>query len=216
LANGGRRVPPVAITRIEDSSGEVVYEVNPPEAQPVVRPDHAYLITSILADNSARAPSFGTNSVLRLPFEAAVKTGTTNDFRDNWTLGYTPDLASGVWIGNADYTPMEDISRVAGAGPIWSQVMQAAILPAAGRRGICPPGNGGRTRVCADRGRASEVRPTQRAEFFAVDQPPLPKEKDLWRSRGRLYSLLLASAACPDHAVQQLMLDVTDPGPASG
>ena len=83
FANGGRRVPPVAITTIEDSDGDVVYEYQTPEAQPIVRPDHAYLITSILADNNARAPSFGANSILRLPFEAAVKTGTTNDFRDN-------------------------------------------------------------------------------------------------------------------------------------
>jgi membrane peptidoglycan carboxypeptidase len=205
----------VAITRIEDFSGEVVYEYQPPESQPIVRPDHAYLITSILADNAARTPSFGANSVLRLPFEAAVKTGTTNDFRDNWTLGYTPDLAVGAWIGNADYTPMEDISGVAGAGPIWSQVMQAAIPL------VSPDGPSGFPRpetivehiVCAVSGaEPSEWCPSQRVEFFAADQPPLPKEKDLWQKPWiDSFSLLLASAACPDFAVERLGLDVSDP-----
>jgi penicillin-binding protein 1C len=215
FANGGKRMPPVAITRIEDSNGEVVYQYQPPEAQPVVRPDHAYLITSILADNDARTPSFGANSVLKLPFEAAVKTGTTNDFRDNWTLGYTPDLAVGVWIGNADYTPMEDISGVAGAGPIWNQVMQAAIPLVTGGSptGFARPDTVVERVICSVSGaEPSQWCPSQRVEFFASDQPPLPKEKDLWQKTWiDSFSLLLASSACPDYAVQKLGLDVTDP-----
>jgi len=215
FANGGRRLPPVAITRIEASNGDVVYEYQTPEAQPIVRPDHAYLITSILADNNARTPSFGANSILRLPFEAAVKTGTTNDFRDNWTLGFTPDLAVGVWIGNADYTPMEDISGVAGAGPIWSQVMQAAmpLVAIGGPSGFVRPESVVERVICSESGaEPSEWCPSQRVEFFALDQPPLPKEKDLWQKPWiDSFSLLLASAACPDHAVEQLGLDVVDP-----
>jgi penicillin-binding protein 1C len=215
FANGGRRVPLVAITRIEDSSGEVVYEYQPPDAQPILRPDQAYLITSILADNDARAPSFGANSILRLPFEAAVKTGTTNEFRDNWTLGFTPDLAVGVWIGNADYTPMEDISGVAGAGPIWSQVMQAAMprVTGGGPSGFVRPDTVVERVICSVSGaEPSEWCPSQRVEFFALDQPPLPKEKDLWQKPWiDSFSLLLASAACPDYAVEKLGLDVTDP-----
>ena len=70
---------------------------------------------------------FGTNSVLNLPFPVAAKTGTSNDFRDNWTLGYTPDLVTGVWIGNADYTPMVNTTGLSGAAPIWSQFMQYAV-----------------------------------------------------------------------------------------
>ena len=66
---------------------------------------------------------FGANSVLNLPFPAAAKTGTTNDFRDNWTLGYTPDLAVGVWVGNADYTPMQNTTGLTGAAPIWADFM---------------------------------------------------------------------------------------------
>ena len=82
------------------------------------------LISSILSDNQARTPMFGANSVLNLPFEVAVKTGTTNDFRDNWTIGFTPDVAIGVWVGNADYTPMIDTSGLTGAAPIWAEAMQ--------------------------------------------------------------------------------------------
>ncbi|HEX9013141.1 MAG TPA: transglycosylase domain-containing protein, partial [Anaerolineaceae bacterium] len=126
FADSGVRVPPVAITKIVDHSGNIVFEYHPPEGDQVIRPEHAYLITSILSDNQARSPMFGTNSVLKLPFNAAAKTGTTNDFRDNWTLGYTPDLAVGVWVGNADNTPMHDSTGVTGAAPIWAKFMQAA------------------------------------------------------------------------------------------
>jgi len=93
----------------------------------VIRAEHAYLITSILSDAAARAPMFGSDSILNLPFPAAAKTGTTNEYRDNWTIGYTPDLVTGVWVGNADNTPMVDTSGISGAAPIWSEFMQAAI-----------------------------------------------------------------------------------------
>ena len=86
----------------------------------------AWLISDILADNTARAPAFGAASVLRLGRPAAVKTGTTTDFRDNWTIGYTPQLAVGVWLGNPDGAPMQAISGVSGAGPIWRDVMELA------------------------------------------------------------------------------------------
>ncbi|KUK90542.1 MAG: penicillin-binding protein, partial [Marinimicrobia bacterium 46_43] len=106
LANMGRKIPSVAITKIVDHTGNIVYEYETPPGDQVVRAEHAYLISSILSDKSARVPMFGTNPVINLDFQAAVKTGTTNDFRDNWTVGYTPDLVVGTWVGNTDYTPM--------------------------------------------------------------------------------------------------------------
>ena len=105
FADGGKKVPPVAILKIVDFQGNVIYEYKPPEGEQVIRPEHAFLISSILSDNQARSLMFGSNSALNLPFQVAAKTGTSNDFRDNWTLGYTPDLVTGVWVGNADYTP---------------------------------------------------------------------------------------------------------------
>jgi membrane carboxypeptidase/penicillin-binding protein PbpC len=85
------------------------------------------LITSILSDDTARIPAFGEDSVLNLSRPAAAKTGTTTDFRDNWTMGYTPDLAVGVWAGNADNAPMYRVSGVTGAGPIWHDFMEEAL-----------------------------------------------------------------------------------------
>ncbi|MBP7962080.1 MAG: transglycosylase domain-containing protein [Caldilineaceae bacterium] len=92
----------------------------------ILNPETAYLITDILADNTARIPAYGAESVLHLPFSAAAKTGTTTDWRDNWTVGYSTRRLVGVWVGNADNTPMLDISGVDGAGPIWNDLMRAA------------------------------------------------------------------------------------------
>ena len=116
LANGGIRVPPVAIMRIEDSRGRVIEEYQPPAGDQVISAQHAYLITHILADNEARTPAFGPDSPLRLSRPAAVKTGTTDDWKDSWTIGYTPDLVAGVWVGNSDNTPMDHVAGSTGAG----------------------------------------------------------------------------------------------------
>ncbi|MDX1600864.1 MAG: transglycosylase domain-containing protein, partial [Anaerolineales bacterium] len=213
-ANQGRRLPPVAISRIVDHTGETVYSYEPPEPEQVIRPEHAFLITSILSDNDARTPAFGPNSALRLPFPAAAKTGTTNDIRDNWTLGYTPDLAAGVWVGNADYTPMRDTSGLTGAAPIWHDFMIDAVeyvtqdQPSGFRR---PSGIVEQT-ICAVSGtEPSEWCPNQRIEFFAEDQPPLPESEDLWkRVWVDSYSLLLASPECSDFAVEKRGLNVQD------
>jgi penicillin-binding protein 1C len=216
FANAGLRVPPVAITRIEDHAGQVIYEYTPPPGVQVVRPEHAFLITSILSDNTARTPAFGPNSPLLLPFPAAVKTGTSGDEepRDNWTLGYTPDLAVGVWVGNADYTPLKDTSGVTGAAPIWNQFMQFAIqaLTGGSPTSFTRPPNIIERPICAVSGaEPSEWCPAHRIEFFAADQPPLPKELDLWRRVWvDSYSQLLASADCPTFAEEKLGLYVPD------
>src|SRR5205823_6612346 len=93
---------------------------------PVLSPQVAYLITDILSDRYARMRAFGESSALDVDRPAAAKTGTTSDWRDNWTVGYTPDRVVGVWVGNADGRPMEAISGVSGAGPVWHEVMLAA------------------------------------------------------------------------------------------
>lgn len=85
--------------------------------------NESWFIADILSDNQAREMAFGTRSVLRLPFKCAVKTGTSSTFRDNWTVGYTPEFTVGVWVGNFDNTPMQDVSGVTGAGPIFRDVM---------------------------------------------------------------------------------------------
>lgn len=124
LKPGFRSLNPVGILKIVDSNDKTIYEYQQPTTQPIVTKQLAYLMSDILSDNIARAPAFGVNSVLKLSRPAAVKTGTTSDWRDNWTVGWTPDYAVGVWVGNADNTEMEHISGVAGAGPIWHDVME--------------------------------------------------------------------------------------------
>ncbi len=147
----------------------------------MVSPVDAFLISTMLSDNQARAPIFGLNSVLNLGRPAAVKTGTTNDYRDALTIGYTPELVTGVWVGNANNAPMQSLPGVSGAGPIWNRFMQTALA-------ATPPGNfpvpAGveQVEVCADTGaRPSAACPEKATRWFAVDRPPLPAEADLWQ-----------------------------------
>ncbi len=129
LARRGERVEPVAILQVADAQGRVLLNRLPlqPRAVPVLDEKIAWLITDILSDNDARAAAFGEFSPLRLlDRPAAVKTGTTTDFRDNWTIGYTPQRVVGVWVGNADGRPMQRATGVTGAAPIWRDVMRAA------------------------------------------------------------------------------------------
>jgi 1A family penicillin-binding protein len=133
FASEGVRREPAAILRVEDSSGHTLYEWEQPAEEHVLSPQVAYLITDILSDNSARMLTFGEYSPLRLSRPAAVKTGTTSDFRDNWTVGYTPDLVAGVWLGNADNDPMHQVSGVTGAGPIWHDFVEEVLKDAPGQ-----------------------------------------------------------------------------------
>jgi 1A family penicillin-binding protein len=124
FANGGREVTPVFISKVTDLNGNVLYAAPSGLGDQVIDPRIAYMITDILADNTARTPAMGANSELHLDFPAAAKTGTTNDYRDNWTIGYTPHLAVVVWAGNTDDTPMaEGTSGLIGAAPIWHDFM---------------------------------------------------------------------------------------------
>ncbi|MBN1873346.1 MAG: PBP1A family penicillin-binding protein [Anaerolineae bacterium] len=128
FANQGRRVSPVVVQRVETTEGIVLWSAEPGIGTAVLDARVAYLITDILSDDLARIPTFGEGSVLNLRDRpAAVKTGTTTDFRDNWTVGYTPALVVGVWVGNADNEAMHNVSGITGAGPIWHDVMEAAL-----------------------------------------------------------------------------------------
>jgi 1A family penicillin-binding protein len=125
FANGGSGVAPASILRVEKRNGELLY-AHPFDPQPQVLDSRvAYLISDILDDDVARVPAMGSDNPLALPFPAAAKTGTTNDFRDNWTVGYTPGLAVGVWTGNTDNSEMIEVSGLSGAAPLWSDYMQA-------------------------------------------------------------------------------------------
>ncbi len=112
------------------------------------------LVTNMLADPHARQHSFGTHSVLDLPFDAAVKTGTSSDFHDTWTIGFTRDYTAGVWVGNFDGSAMRDVSGVTGAGPLWNRIMlhlhEQREPPA-----FSAPSGYLRATICATTGRAA-------------------------------------------------------------
>ena len=214
LANEGRKVAPVAITKVVDHQGNVLFEYQPPAGDQVVRSAHAYLISSILSDSAARAPMFGYNSILNLPFPAAAKTGTTNDFRDNWTMGYTPDLVVGVWVGNADYTPMINTTGVEGAAPIWAQIMQAGInrYKDGNATPFARPSDVVDTTICTISGaQPSEYCPAYKTEIFASDQQPLPKDQDLWlKTSIDAWTNLQASPSCAEFTKEALTINVED------
>ena len=101
----------------------VLFPEKAPVARQVFDAPCAYLIADILADSSARAPSFQPGGPLDFPFKCAVKTGTSSDFHDNWCIGFTPEYAVGVWAGNFEQQPMKGLSGIAGAGPVFHRTM---------------------------------------------------------------------------------------------
>lgn len=144
FASGGWTVPPQAIWKVvQRHTGQVLFcsaqcprGVRPAswlvrERQHVLDAAHAYEMSNVLSDNAARCTpqvcEFGLTSPLALSHPAAAKTGTTNSFTDNWTLGYTPQIVTGVWAGNPDNTPMVDVTGVAGAAPVWHDFMEGAF-----------------------------------------------------------------------------------------
>ena len=121
FANEGIVYTPYMIESIADKNGHVIYK-NRPTSNTILSKATAYIISSILSDNAARAATFG--SALTISRPAAVKTGTTDNYRDAWTLGYTPSLVVGVWVGNNDYTAMTQVAGSLGAAPIWRRLME--------------------------------------------------------------------------------------------
>jgi membrane peptidoglycan carboxypeptidase len=128
FANSGTKVEPVAILKVIDRDGRVLYEHRPVEGKRVMSKGEAFLINHILADDSARAIAFGTNSFLNLGPDVAVKTGTTNDMIDNWTVGWSQEVIVGTWVGNNDNSSMLQVaSGTTGASPIWRKIILAAF-----------------------------------------------------------------------------------------
>jgi membrane carboxypeptidase/penicillin-binding protein PbpC len=123
---GYRRLDPVAILRVEDADGNILYEYASPETQQILSPPLAYLINDVLSDEDPRVAAFGRPNPMEIGRPAGAKTGTTNDFRDNWTLGYIPQITIGVWVGNTDFRPMTEVSGLTGAAPIWHALMRYA------------------------------------------------------------------------------------------
>ncbi|KAB8144676.1 glycosyl transferase [Chloroflexia bacterium SDU3-3] len=160
LASQGHYYPPVAVLKVVNSRGEVLEQFTPTAAQSVesfdpekvatpptageqvLNPDHVAIITDMLADNAARAPVFTTQSKLRLSRPAAVKTGTTNDWRDAWAVGFTPYVTVGVWTGNNNNEPTAKVESVTSGGAIWHDVMEAIFADARFQQELAAPYGG--------------------------------------------------------------------------
>jgi membrane peptidoglycan carboxypeptidase len=137
LANNGLKIPLVSITRIIDAEGNVLEDYKVPQGEQVIDPRAAYMISNILSDPSAKLFTYGPNTPLvlrqggddpKLPlWPSASKTGTTDNYRDTWTDGYTPDIAIVVWVGNADGHPMKQTLSTLTAAKIWPASMKLSF-----------------------------------------------------------------------------------------
>ncbi len=157
FANGGYKIPLHPILKVTDGKGKILEEYKPPPSaifgKKVISEGVSFIISDILADNQARSQAFGTNSPLKIgSLPVAVKTGTTNDFRDNWTIGYTPSYVVTVWVGNNDNRPMRGlVSGVTGAAPIWHDIM-AELLKNKNPEPFQRPSGIVQKAVCSDSG----------------------------------------------------------------
>lgn len=126
FADTGKRMPQTSILKIEDKNNETI---NMPKRkkQQIISAETAYIISNILSDNTARSITFGSNSPLKTIKTTAVKTGTTENYADSWTIGYSPSIVVGVWMGNNDNTPMKYVSGVEGAAYVWHDIITQCL-----------------------------------------------------------------------------------------
>jgi len=177
LANMGKRVDLNPILEVKNYKGEVLEksEIRNSKSETIIKPEIAYILTDILSDNFARAPAFGTHSWLNIPDHpsVAVKTGTTQNLRDNWTVGYTPDFLVAVWVGNNDNKPMSYVaSGVTGASPIWNKIMSHLLADIPDKKFPRPEGIV-EVKICVPTGTLPcEGCPLVRPEIFLTGSEP--------------------------------------------
>ncbi len=212
LANGGYDIEAQFILSITDANGKQLYRYEaPPLTRRLLDERVAYIISDILSDNRARMPSFGENSPLNVGFPAAAKTGTTTDYRDNWIMGYTPDLVVGVWVGNADNAPMLDVSGVSGAGPIFNLFLRTVKRAGSQADFVEPPGIT-RLEVCRVSGLLpGEYCPQRIEELFIRGSEPI-KSDSLYQpfTVDRLTGRLATADTDPANRREQVFLVLPD------
>ena len=208
FANNGTHAKTISILKVEDNHGKVLYEYKTPQTNQALDPQVAYEISSVLSDNGARSYVFGGNSALYFPDrQVAAKTGTTSDFRDAWTIGYTPQLVAGVWVGNNDNSAMKAGSEGAmAAAPIWHNFMAAALAGQPNQNFQTPPGI---QQVTVDK--LSNKLPTSASPETITDifsDWQVPKTNDDIHSLVRIdkASGSLATDDCPDAFVQKYFI----------
>lgn len=178
FANQGMRVDLNPILEVKTADGKILEQScaktsKPCPSQKALDPRVAYQITDILSDNQARSEAFGTNSVLNIPnHQVSVKTGTTNDLRDNWTIGYTSDRLIATWVGNNDNHSMSYIaSGITGASPIWNKLTVALLDPDTHHH-FEPPTNLVKVQVCTITGSLACNGCPSKEEYFLPGTEP--------------------------------------------
>ncbi len=205
---GFRTLNPVAILQVRDTAGNVLKKYERPNVERIISTDAQFLISNIMSDDVARAPMFGANSLLTLPDRrVAAKTGTTNGNKDNWTMGFTPQLAVGVWVGNTDNESMDRTTGATGAAPIWNAVMKRyheglPVLWYEQPQNIIP-----RT-VCIPSGlQPSQYCQQQRSEIFISGTEPKVQD-NLWQpfEIDKSNNLLATAATAPENREAKVFL----------
>lgn len=201
---GFRTLDPVSILRVEDRHGQVIYQYSQPERREIISPQLAFLMNDILSDNKARCLAFGCPNALELPDNrpAAVKTGTTNNFRDDWTIGYTPQLAVGVWVGNTDNSEMKDLPSYKGAAPIWNAIMTWGLQGEPAIPWLPPPGIV-RLKVCDMNGLLPSPHCPTTEEYFIAGTEPTMVDYMYQKLRINAVTGKLATPATPPELVRE-------------
>ncbi len=174
FATGGEKVDLVSVLKVEDSKGNVLEEFKPKTSKKVLSSQTSFLISSILADNAARSAAFGGASQLVVKGKTvAVKTGTTDDKRDNWTIGYTPSYLVATWVGNNDNKPMNPAitSGVTGAAPIWNQII-TEVLKDKRPESFKMPSGINTVEICSTTGGQKKDGCSNRFEYFIAGTEP--------------------------------------------
>jgi len=185
LANQGKKTPLQSIIAINTQQGKNLWtnpcltdsssiqkEVSSCQKQ-ALSPEIAFLLTSVLVDNQARTPAFGAHSILNFNnHQVAVKTGTSNDLRDNWAIGYTPDFLVAAWVGNNDNAPMGNIaSGLTGASPIWRQITEKLLVQYSSQP-FTPPKNIIQKNICLKFNQEEQKCLQSRQEYFIRGTDP--------------------------------------------
>jgi 1A family penicillin-binding protein len=216
LRNGGHYQQPVSILKVTNSRGELVERWQPSVGPQALGPQGeqvAYLLTNMLSDNQARRYMFGANNVMELPegFVAAAKTGTSNDWRDSWAMGYTQDVTIGVWVGNFDNTPMSEVAGSNGAGIIWRDLM-LAYHEGRGAAAFPAPAGVIEQAICADTGGlAGSACPRPMREYFIAGSEPKVADVTYRTVRVGGDGSCLAASYTPTDQVREVSFPVYPP-----
>lgn len=216
--NLGKKVEPISFLKIV-KHGDTVYQFDPAKLsfKQVLSPEISYIITNILSDNNARLIAFARDNPLVLDRPAAAKTGTSNDFKDSWTVGYTPDFVAGVWVGNNDNAAMDGVAGSIGGGIIWHNFMTAIYKDSnllktiqidnkPLRTDFERPGGVVEVEICAASGLLPGPGcPSTRKELFPKDK--VPTQRDNWFQKFKVGKqgdeLCIAGPDWPAEAVQE-------------